>query len=104
MEETKAVEEKVSRTEHKVKSEKIILAVGKLKENRGEKKKGEEELIAFFRCTMYPSPSLWTQGRRTCQHSSAHMFLLLHDRLWRKYRKIVSVCALGGGRKIKGVE
>lgn len=51
---------------------------------------------------MYPSPSLWTQGLRTCQHTSAHMFLLLHDRLWRKYRKTVSVCALGGGRERRG--
>lgn len=38
-------------------------------------------------------------------HMSAHlrhMFLLLHDRLWRKYRKTVSVCALGGGREGRG--
>lgn len=45
---------------------------------------------------MYPSASLWTLSTR---QYSAHMFLLLHDRLGKKYRKTVSVCALGGGRE-----
>lgn len=67
-----------------------------------KKRKGGEELIVFFLCTMYPSPSLWTQGPCTCQHTCAHMFLVLRDRLWRKYRKTVSVCALGGGRERRG--
>lgn len=64
-----------------------------------KKRKGGEELIVFCLCTMYPSPSLWTQGLCTCQHTCAHMFLVLRDRLRRKYRKTVSVCALGGGRE-----
>lgn len=87
---------------HPVKSEKNNTAGNKVKENRKKKRKGGEELIVFFQCTMYPSHSLWTQELHTCQHSSAHMFLLLHDRLWRKYRKTVSVCALGGGRGRRG--
>lgn len=47
MEETKAVEEKVGRTMHKVKSEKIILAVGKLKEN-GRKKERRRGINSIF--------------------------------------------------------
>lgn len=86
----------------KSKCEKNNTAERKLKENGKRKRQGGEEVIVFFQCTMYPSPSLWTQGLRTCLLTSAHMFLLLHDRLWRKYRKTVSVCALGGGRERRG--
>lgn len=50
-------------------------------------------------CSPHP-PS----GPKACAHvsTSAHMFLLLHDRLWGKYRKAVSVCALGGGTDTSG--
>lgn len=40
------------------------------KENRKKKKRrGGELIVFFFQCTMYPSPSLWTQGPA---HMSAH--------------------------------
>lgn len=83
---------------YQVKSEKYNIAEGEPKKNR-EKKTREELTKLFFQCTVYPSASLWTHGLCTCQHTTAHMFLLLHDRLWRNYRKTVSVCALGQGQR-----
>lgn len=56
MEKTKAVEEKVGRTMHKVKSEKIILAVGKLKENGRKKERRRGINSIFFGAPCIPHP------------------------------------------------
>ena len=77
------------------------------KENRKKKKRrGGELIVFFFSAPCIPHPPCGPRGLRTCRLTSAHMFLLLHDRLRRKYRKTVSVCAFGreqGGRKGGGV-
>lgn len=70
------------------------------KENRKKKKEERRRInsIFFFSAPCIPHPPCGPRGLRTCQLTSAHMFLLLHDRLRRKYRKTVSVCAFGRGQ------